>query len=138
MAQAITITVDDDRVLAALRNVENGIEDLIDRVADELAGNVATEAGQRSTRLGAPWEVEGAGPDERHVVAPEFFAHFLAGGTQAHGPARASRLVFAVDGKMVFARHVSGITADHFDERAIKKTESRVDDLMRDVIARAT
>lgn len=137
MTTSITIRVDDDKVVAALRNVANGIDDVIERVAEELAETVADEARPASSRLGAPWQV-GAEGDTRHVIAPEWWAHFIAGGTADHGPSTAPRLAFSVDGTMVYARHVRGISADPFDKRAVARTESRVDDIMRDVIARAT
>jgi hypothetical protein len=137
-ALRLSFTVEDEAVLASFRRVESGLHDVIVKLAEDLAHEAAMEAGHRSSRLGMPWEIQGTGSLERHVVAPEWWAHFLAGGTVAHGPTSADKLVFEVDGEVVFASFVSGIPGDHFDERAVGKTRGHVDDIMRRVIASAT
>lgn len=115
--------------------IQRALVRLVDYVADELAEEAAGEARPRSRRLGEPWEVEGSGA-ERRVVAPEFFAHFLALGTRDHGPKRDASLVFQVDGMSVFAKRVRGIRADPFHERARKAVGDRVDRLFGELIDR--
>lgn len=131
-----TVTVDADRVILALKRVEGGIAEVVEQVAQELADQLSTEGGKVSSRLGAEWPVTGSG-DERHVEAPEWWAHFLAGGTADHGPTSAPRMAFVVDGQSVFATHVVGIPATHFDDQAAHNTESRIDQIMHDIIERA-
>ena len=134
----VVITVNSEAVVTVLTRVAGSLDRLVELVAQELAEAGAREAGPRSARLGEPWTVEGAGPAERHVEAPEWWAHFLAGGTSPHGPADAAeRLVFEVNGETVWAQYVEGIAADHFDERAIASTRNKVDTILRQVIAEA-
>lgn len=117
---------DMDRYLAAGKE---RIGRLIDDVAEAVSETVGAEAGSASRRLNVPWPIEPAGEDRR-VYAPEFFAHFLARGTRDHGPRRADRLVFQVDGAWVSARHVAGVRANPFGERAVTSTEQRLDELV--------
>jgi hypothetical protein len=133
-ALGVTFVVENEQVLAMLARVETGLSRIVGLVAEALALDAASEAGQVSTRLGQPWPVSGTSPVERHVEAPEWWAHFLAGGTRSHGPTSAPQLAFEVDGNMVFASYVSGISADHFDERAVEQTKGRVDDIIRLVL----
>jgi hypothetical protein len=132
---AITFHVDDRQVQAALRHAEDGLDQFVERAAEELAKNAAVESAGASSRLGdSPWPVSNVSPVGATVTAPEFFAHFLARGTQAHGPAYATRLVFEGGGGTVFARFVSGIDADPFDERAAAATEAQLDDLLGELV----
>lgn len=123
----------DEEIAAKLLATASVMSEMIDHAADLLAKDVAAEAASVSTRLSAPWSIEGWGGTKR-VVAPEFFAHFLAGGTSPHGPSTATRLVFEVDGGMVFAKAVSGIPANPFDDRAVAKTQVGLDALMHGLI----
>lgn len=110
----------------------------IEAATEELSTTVATEASSASSRLGVAWPIEpGAGLD-RKVVAPEFFAHFLARGTRDHGPKRASRLVFEMAGGFVFATHVAGVRPNPFGERAVERVESRLDQLITETFAEVT
>lgn len=133
----LSFVVEDDQVLAQLRRVAEGVPDLVKFLADDLADYAAAEARGASSRLGAPWQVTVVG-EVGHVVAPEWWAHFVAGGTRAHGPRKAEKLVFEVDGETVFADWVEGMPSDPFDKRAIAKTETHVDDIMKRIIAEAT
>jgi hypothetical protein len=135
VAARVTITVDDDEVQALVRRVEGGMDRLVVEVADDLAGELAQEAQSASSRLGRKWEVTGSGDEVRHIEAPEWWAHFLAGGTREHGPVTAQRLTFEVNGNFVSASHVRGIPANPFDERAIRTTQRRVDDIVRRLIS---
>jgi hypothetical protein len=134
MVASLVITVDADEVIRLMRRAEDALDLLVAAVADELAEESAREGGQISSRLGQRWPVEGTGDEQRTVEAPEWWAHFVAGGTKPHGPVHAPRLVFAVDGRVVSAHTVSGTAADPFDERAIRATESRVDDIIARLI----
>jgi len=134
----LSFTVDDSGLVRAFHAVEDAVGSVVQRIAEDFAEDVAADAGQRSTRLREPWEISGEGPTERHVVAPEWWAHLLAHGTAAHGPNSAPHLAFFVDGQAVFAKHVSGIAGDPFDERAAERTRSRVDDILERAIAEVT
>lgn len=135
MTASLTFTwIGDEDLVARLHVTAGALDHLIDLAAEELAKNIATEAASVSSRLGAPWDVIGFTGTDKKVVAPEFFAHFLAGGTVAHGPRVASRLMFAVDGTMVFAKQVSGIGPNPFDERAVAKTQGSLDSLVSRII----
>lgn len=134
MAVSVTITADADEVLAYIRRAQGSLDRLVQEVAEEVAQEAAAEGGKVSSRLGAEWPVEGTGRERRTVEAPEWWAHFLAGGTRDHGPRNAPRLVFEVDGNIVSALHVRGIAADPFDKRAIEAVDHRVDDIMRRVM----
>lgn len=130
----VTIRVDDDEVLRLLRRVEGGLDRLVEEVAEELADEAAREGRSVSSRLGAKWPVSGTGDETRHVEAPEWWAHFIAGGTKDHGARSAPRLAFTIDSRFVTPTHVRGIAPNPFDERAIRTTEHRVDDIVRRLI----
>lgn len=115
-----------DRYIAESRDA---IGRLIDVAAEDLSRTVGSEASSSSRRLADAWPVETQGEDRR-VFAPEFFAHFLARGTREHGPTRADRMVFAVDGQTVWATRVAGVRPNPFGERAIVSTESRLDEIV--------
>jgi len=134
----LEFVVNDEQVISAFRNLEEGLTHLIVLAAEDLSESARLEAGHASHRLAAPWAIEGIGSTERRVVAPEWWAGFLAHGTQAHGPKKADHLVFTVDGEVVFADFVQGIPADPFDQRAVTRTASHVDEIMRRVIETAT
>lgn len=130
----LSFVVDDALFTQEMRDTVDDLGKLIDDIAKDAAESLAEEGGQHSSRLGAPWEITGSGPDERHVQAPEFFAHFIAGGTSGHGPRAAQKLVFSANGNTVFADYVSGVPATHFDEAALAKTDSHLDEIMRRAI----
>lgn len=130
---ALTITVDDDNVLRVLRHAESALGRVVGLAAKELASQAAQAGRAVTPKLGARWAIEGRGTRERQVRAPEWWAHFLAGGTKPHGPRRAPALVFAADGAFVRTDHVRGVTATHFDKKAVDRTKPRV----AEIIARA-
>lgn len=132
---SITITIDDDLVQAHLVEIERDIDRLVGEVAKDLARESAIEGGRSARAIGDPWSVEGVGTVQRTVEAPVWWAHFVARGTRAHGPTRAPFLVFEIDGKTIRARQVSGMAADPFDVRAVRKTQSHVDDIVRRLFA---
>lgn len=138
MAASVTFDVVDDHLIADLRRIDDRLEDFIRLAAYDLAEQLREEGGQHSSRLAEPWDISGTGPFERTVTAPDFFAHFLTGGTKAHGPRSSDRMLFEVDGDFVAAMYVSGIPATHFDETAIARTRARVDDIIRRLIEGAT
>jgi hypothetical protein len=134
MTAGITFVVEDDAVLRKLRATADDLEHLITALAEQAADDLRLEGGHVASHLAAPWEIEGFGDAERRVVAPVWWAHFLAGGTQAHGPVSAGKLVFQVAGEMVFADYVGGISATHFDEAALNRTRSHVDEIARRIV----
>jgi hypothetical protein len=131
----LTLTVLWEEFAQELGAFTGRLDQIVELAAKDLADAAAQEGGEHSKRLGADWPVSGTGPGERHVVAPEWWAHFVAGGTQAHGPARAQKLVFTVDGQQVRASRVSGTPATKFDERAVERSRSNLDDVVRRAIA---
>lgn len=130
----LVFEVDDDRVVAWLKETASNIDLVIEFVARDFAEAVAAEAGGVLSSLGADWSVEGSGPRERRVRAPEFYAHFFAGGTAAHGPRKAPYLVFNVAGSTVSASYVRGIDASHFDDAAALRTASHLDEILERII----
>jgi len=138
MTGAFTITVDSDDFNRDMAAMLTAIPILIDRIADQLAEDLAQEGGSAASRLGAPWEISGTGPSERHVEAPEWWAHFIAGGTSGHGPVSAPQLVFDVGSGTVFAGFVSGIGATHFDEAAMSDTRMDLDAIFTKLVAELT
>lgn len=131
---AFSITVDADDVVRLMARGASSLDRLVEEVAEELSEELRSEGRQRSARLGEEWPVEGAGDQQRRVEAPEWWTHFVTGGTQAHGPRSATRMVFAIDGNVVSATHVRGVAADPFDRHAIDTVQHRVDDIMRRLI----
>lgn len=126
MTAEISVEIDFSDVQRYLDEGREAIARAIDAAAEDLAAVVGEEAESSSHRLGEPWPIEQVGEDRR-VYAPEFFAHFLARGTRDHGPRSGEFLVFEQDGQMVFARRVRGIPANPFGERAVERTEERLD-----------
>lgn len=126
----VALLVLDEEFMMALGLVTDRLGLLIDEAAEDLADSLKEEGGKVSTRLGADWPISGDGPDERHVTAPEWWAHFLAGGTAPHGPRTQPRLAFSVDGQSVFAHYVRGLPPNPFDERAISRTSGRLDEII--------
>lgn len=137
---SISFVVDDDAFVRAMHRAEDAVDGLIKLVALSVAESLQEEGGQLSNRLNEPWNVSGTGPFERHVEAPEagWFAHILAHGASPHGAVRAERLVFAIDGGIISPESVRGVPANPFDERALDKARSHVDDIIRLLIAEAT
>lgn len=132
----IEFVVDDDQLQATITRMTTGLKELVDFVAEEAGEQLAAAGGQYSSRIGGEWRISGAGPTERHVQPPEeaWFAHFVAGGTGAHGPARAQKLVFNVNGNTVFADFVSGTPATGFDKEALEATRGNMADIIRRVL----
>ena len=128
--------VDDEAVQRKLKETDNDFDGLINLIAIDAARALESEGGKHSSRLGSGWQIEGVGPFERHITPPEdaWWAHFIAGGTSAHGPADAPYLVFSVDGDTIFTEHVEGIGATHFDEAAMSVTRRHLDDILRRAI----
>ena len=136
-AADVYFEVDEDAMVRALHGAVDRVEQLVGRVAMELADNLKTEGGTIYPQLGETWNVD-RGPTQfqARVAAPEeaWWAHFVAGGTKEHGPRRAERMLFEVDGETVAATRVSGVPANPFHERAMARTRSRVDDILRRMI----
>lgn len=135
---SLTFVVEDEKVRHMLTNASHALDKLVERVAVGFEKEIRGTAGAVSDRLGAPWEITGMGPHERSVVAPEWWAHFLAHGTREHGPRTADRLVFQIDGSVISVASVRGTKATHFDLKAVDKMKGRVDDILRQVIKEAT
>lgn len=134
MTADIFFEVDDAAFTNELRDTENDLDRLINDIAHDLARELGVAGGQHASELGNDWGVDGVGSYERHISSPVWWAHFISGGTQSHGPRTASKLVFTIDGETIFADEVRGIPATHFDEQAIAKTRSHVDDIVRRLI----
>jgi hypothetical protein len=130
----LQITVDDEQVLAAMRRAEGLAERIIVLAAKDLGHEAQVEGGRVARHLAEPWEEQLHGL-QASVAAPEFWAHFLAHGTSAHGPVSAERLVFTVEGETVFATSVSGIAANPFDERAMADTERNLSRILQQALA---
>lgn len=133
----ISFTVIDEQVIATLLATEVGLAGLVAKAAEELSETVAEEASGVSSRLGAPWEVSGTSPFGATVTAPEFFAHFLARGTAPHGPDGAEFLTFEVGGDQIFASFVTGIAGDPFDERAVERTQLKLEEIIVEIVKAA-
>jgi hypothetical protein len=133
---SLTITIDDDELVRAIREVEGGIADLVHKVAEQLVQDVQAEGAGVHSKLAHGWTVDDSGNFDAAVRAPAdaWWAHFVAGGTRSHGRPGGGRMVFTVDGQTVSASFVSGVTANPFDERAVKRTESKIDEILRRLI----
>lgn len=126
MAYVLDFDVDLGDFTRDLSGVEWVIAHLVDLAAHEVSQRAESEGSGVASSLGEPWEVEGSGPWERHVQAPVWWAHFLAGGTADHGPVSSPALVFEVSGGWVRASFVKGIPAEPFDQRAVDRARSTV------------
>jgi hypothetical protein len=135
---SLSFTVDDDQVIHMLQHAASALDDVIRLVATQAEEDLRHEAGAAQSKLGAPWDIQGTGPTERHIEAPEWWAHFVAHGTRPHGPRSADVMLFEVDGETIGASFVQGTSATHFDEKALTKTRARVDDILRRVLEEAT
>lgn len=134
---SLTIVVDDENVLRVLRNTADALEHVITPIAKDVAKE-AREAGRAVTpKLGAEWHIDGRGA-ERRVEAPEWWAHFLAGGTKDHGPRKAPLLRFSIDGNVIHATHVRGIAATHFDKKAVDRSKSHVTSIIEHALQEAS
>lgn len=125
MSVALSFDVDDADFLHVLHETADDLDRLIAAIADDLR----VVADEESASKGVTWQTDGAS-----IVAEQWWAHFPAHGTKAHGPRIADRLVFEVDGEVVFASFVKGVAPDGFDARAVEREASRVDDVMRRVV----
>lgn len=133
-AADVYFEVDDRALVSAMRHDVNKLERLVELVAMDLSGNLEEEGGAVQSALGGHWNVDrGPGQFAARVQAPEdaWWAHFIAHGTRDHGPRSADRLVFAVDGQVVSADRVRGVTANPFDERAKMHTRSKIPTIIR-------
>jgi hypothetical protein len=129
---SLSITIDDDELVRAVREAEDGIGDLVHEVAEQLVQDVQAEGAGVHAKLAHGWTIDDRGEFDAAVVAPPeaWWAHFVAGGTRSHGRSGGGRMVFNVDGQTVSAVFVSGVTANPFDERAVKRTESKIDEIL--------
>lgn len=127
-ATQLVVEVDTGDVVRMLRRAEEGVGELPTRIAEV----VAEEATAESRSRGITWRPR-ASPDLA-AEAEQWWAHFLARGTRAHGPARRERMRFFVGGETVWARWVSGLPADSFHERGAARAQRRLDELAREVL----
>jgi hypothetical protein len=134
---SLTVRVDDENVLRVLRQTEGALQRVIEPIAEAAARFAAEAGGAVQPKLGQPWRVEGAGAFERKVEAPEWWAHFFAGGTKDHGPRNAPLLVFSIQGNTIHAGHVRGIAASHFDKKAVDRTKPLVAQIIARVLEEA-
>ncbi|GBC86991.1 hypothetical protein HRbin12_00991 [bacterium HR12] len=125
----IQLIVEDEGVVRALREAEEGLRDLPERLT-EMVAEAATE---ESRSRGVTWRPR-TEPDLA-AETEQWWAHFLARGTRPHGPRRAERLrLLLAGGEVGWAREVSGVRADPFHERAVARARSRLDELAREVL----
>lgn len=138
---ALSITFEDDAILRSLGELERAVRvNLAGKAASAVKQYVEEEGRAVTPKLGEGWRIIGYGDTyTRHVRASKsnWWAHFFAGGTKDHGPRKAPALVFTVDGNTIRADHVRGITATHFDKKAIERAESRMSELLRQAIEEA-
>lgn len=125
---AVTFEVDDREVVRMLRGAEEALEGLLERVAEM----VEEEAEAESRSRGVTWRVRRS-PDLA-VEVEQWWAHFLARGTRAHGPVASQRLLLRVDGRWVSPVRVAGIATDPFHERAVQRARSRVDEVLAEAV----
>lgn len=133
--------VDEGDVIRLLHGGRDAIARLVDELAAETAVAAAAESAGASRRVAGSWHVApGDAPDERRVAVGNeaWFAHFLARGTRPHGPRRAERLHFQIDGTWISAQRVAGVRGDPFHERAMRIVLGRRDSIMARLIAEAT
>lgn len=135
MPERLYLEIDDADVRRMLEQGRLRLDKLVNEMAEELQRQVAKESDSASSRVAASWQIEGSGKTERKVVSDVFFAPFLARGTAGHGPRKAERMIFSIEGRTVSASFVQGIPADPFDEQAIKTTEARADDVLARLFA---
>lgn len=125
---SVELVVDDADVLRMLRRAREELDSFDERLAEM----VAEQATEESRSRGITWRPR-TDPDVA-AEAEQWWAHFLARGTQAHGPRRRSRMRFFQDGEAVWATWVSGVRADPFHERAVVRARSKLDELLREVL----
>lgn len=133
----IYFEVDSDLMTRAMREATEDLEKLVTLVAHALGEELQHEGRSIAPALGEEWDVStGVSPWSRTVSAPEdaWWAHFVARGTKEHGPRNAEKLLFTIDGEMIGAERVKGMAANPFDTRAIARTRSHVDEILRRLI----
>ena len=124
----LSFEIDDKELIRLCQETTGGLARLIDDIERDLVTTADIESASRHIT----WHAE----TERDAVATDqWFAHFLARGTQAHGPLKAESMMFKIDQDMVWAEFVSGITADPFHERAVAAEELRIDSLLNQMLA---
>lgn len=134
MTELVTFTLNDQAFVLFMRENVDGLKRLVEMAAIDLGVQAQLEGSQIGAgRLGAQWPIEMHG-SYADVIAPEWWAHFVARGTADHGPRVADRLMFEVDGTFVAAQWVRGLAPNPFDMRAIAATESRLDATLAKVL----
>lgn len=129
-----SVSVDAAAFNRAMEGAVRAIVRSIDPMGEDLAASLAIEGGAVKDGLGAKWKLSGSGL-ERKVTAPVFWAHWLARGTRDHGPQRSPHMTFPVSDGFVSTDFVRGITATHFDEKAIERTEGHLEAIITRALA---
>lgn len=125
----------DTRELDSLGNrIQQALTHTFRLVALQLWGDIREESPVRTGRLAGSFELNQLAPLTWRIHTAVEYALAVLEGTEAHDivPVHARALRFQVDGQWVFARRVRhpGTEANPFIDRAVGRTESRLDDLV--------
>jgi len=127
---ALFFEVDDTAFVRLCRETTDGLA----RFVDEIERDLVTTADIESAPRHITWHRDTA---RDAVVADQWFAHFLARGTQAHGPLKKEVMMFKIDQDLMWAEFVAGIRPDPFHERAVAAEGPRIDSLLNQMLSRA-
>ena len=117
----VELVIDDAAFQAYMRRAA----DHLGLVDEAMTLALLHDANDASEARGVTWHKKVGG-----VEADQWWAHFLAHGTVAHGANQRDRLFFMIDDEFVSPVQVRGIAPDRFDDRAVMRTRSRMDEII--------
>lgn len=132
----------DTRELDSLGNrLLRAIETVFRLTGLQLWGDIREEAPVATGHLAGSWELAQLSTLTWRIHTSVDYALAVLEGTDPHEirPSKAKALRFSYDGAMVFARvvHHPGTEANPFVDRAISRTETRIDDFVDQALAAA-
>lgn len=117
----------EDRILAAMEHMYRNI-------ALQLWGDIRQETPVRTGRAAGSWELNQLGRLTWRIHTAVSYVVDLMEGTDPHEirPVNAKALAFKIDGQTIFAKRVMhpGTPPNPFIDRAIARTEGRIDDFV--------
>lgn len=110
-------------------------------IALQLWGDIREESPVATGNLAGSWELNQMSPLTWRIHTAVAYTLSVLEGTDPHEirPKSAGALAFQIDGKTIFAGvvHHPGTDANPFVDRAITRTESRIDDFVDQALASA-
>ena len=131
----VVITVDSSKVQGIMNKIpevkKRGLQLTSQGLINELMKNSPVDHG-----LLKQWFVSQSSEEEIHIQSPASYAKFVNDGTGIYGPYKTpiihpvigKKFAFQVGGKMVYTNMIKGQKGQHFVEKSIEATQSRLTD----------